>query len=87
MDEGIREGLLMSNFAEDFKQAILSQDVNTYKRFNFKYHKREGFDIPTDEEIELRLKWGLLYYGTTEQKQQVIEWLYENDVIEVLRWI
>ena len=74
-------------FSEDYKTAILSQNINTYKQFNFKYYKRPGFFIPTDEEIELLLKFGMLHEGNTEQKQKALEWLYENDYMGVLKWI
>ena len=77
----------MSNFAEDYRTAILSQNVNTYKKFNFKYHGRAGFFMPKDEEIEILLRFGMLHEGNAEQKQKAVEWLYENDYLGVLKWI
>lgn len=74
-------------FSDEYRAAILSQNVNTYKKFNFKYYKRQGFFIPTDDEIEILLRFGMLHEGNQEQKAKALEWLYENDLIGVLKWI
>ena len=74
-------------FAEDYKRAILSQDVKKYRQFNLKYSNRENFKVLTDDEIEIVLRFGILHEGNTEQKQKAVEWLYETENMEILKWI
>lgn len=74
-------------FAEDYKAAILSQDVKKYKQFNLKYSNRPNFKNLTDDEIKIVLRFGMLHEGNTEQKQKAIEWLYETENMEILKWI
>lgn len=74
-------------FAEDYKRAILSQDVKKYRQFNLKYSNRENFKVLTDDEIEIVLRFGILHEGNTEQKQKAVEWLFETENMEILKWI
>lgn len=74
---------VMKQFNKDRDKAILSMDVNEFKKFYKKYAAKGIYDprmLPPDNVIEVSMRKMTLHINssTKEQKAEALKWLLDN---------